>query len=315
MHGLPFIYRGRPIELPPPLFLSALNWVPLALALRSFFLPCSLCLHARKMDNKVIVIIGSGGMWLACARRIGRERTIILTDYSQEALSGALDALVPIGLNIISHVVDISNSLSVKNLVEFATSKGNVEAVIHTAGVSPTAAMTRLYDVNLVGTAIVIDAFAPIMSRGSSLVCVASMAGHFASLSPSLERHLATSSTEQLLQHPELNMNSSTSEAYIVSKRANMLRVQAATRKWGRNGPRLNTISPGVISTTAGCHELDNSPGAKAMVEFSAVHRPGSADEVANVMSFLLGPESSFITGSDILVDGGAVASRRWADI
>jgi NAD(P)-dependent dehydrogenase (short-subunit alcohol dehydrogenase family) len=153
------------------------------------------------------------------------------------------------------------------------------------------------------------------MPKGSSMVCIASLAGHFCPLSPSLERHIVTSSPDRILQHSELNMDCGSSEAYTISKRANILQVQAATSRWGKRGVRFNSISPGVISTAAGKHEMENAPGAKAMVEISAAQRPGLPDEVANVASFLVGPSSSFITGSDILVDGGAFASRRWAGL
>ena len=100
---------------------------------------------------------------------------------------------------------------------------GRVDAVIHTAGVSPVTATARqVYLVDLLGTAHVIDAFLAVASPGTSLICVASMAGHFAALPAHLERHLATAATGQLLDHADIDLNSpDSSSAYVIAKRGN----------------------------------------------------------------------------------------------
>lgn len=135
-------------------------------------------------------------------------------------------------------------------------------------------------------------------------------------LSSDLETHLATAPLDQLLQHKEIDFDSphAAQMGYAIAKRGNHLRVQAAVRAWGSQGARVNTISPGVISTALGRQELQGATGANAlaMVEHSATRRMGTPDDIAGVVAFLAGPESSFITGTDILVDGGAVSARRW---
>ena len=174
----------------------------------------------------------------------------------------------------------------------------------------------QIYDVDLLGTANIIEAFEAVASPGTSLICVSSMAAHLAPLSSDLEKHLATAPLDQLLQHKEIDFDSpgANQMAYAISKRGNHLRVQAAARAWGSKGARVNTISPGVISTTMGRQELQGPSGARAqaMVELSAARRMGTPDDIAGVAAFLAGPESSFITGTDILVDGGAVSAQRW---
>jgi meso-butanediol dehydrogenase/(S,S)-butanediol dehydrogenase/diacetyl reductase len=89
------------------------------------------------------------------------------------------------------------------------------------------------------------------------------------------------------------------------------LRVQASARLWASRGARFNSISPGVISTLAGNleMEMESARGAKRIVELSALGRPGLPTEIGNVVAFLIGPDSSLITGTDILVDGGC---RSW---
>jgi NAD(P)-dependent dehydrogenase (short-subunit alcohol dehydrogenase family) len=267
-------------------------------------------------SRNTVVVIGTGGMGLAIARRLGGGRQLLLADASVTQIEGALGRLRAEGFLVDGHPVDVSDQGSIEKLAAEAASAGRVDAVIHTAGVSPTMATSRqIFEVDLLGTAHVIDAFYSICSPGTSLVCLASMAGHFASLSPEFERHLATAPTEQLLEHDGIDLDSpDAGTAYVVAKRGNQLRVEAAAHDWGVKGARLNTISPGVISTPMGVQELQGPMGAhiQGMIDRSGARRVGTPDDIAGVVAFLAGPESSFITGTDIRVDGGAVAASRW---
>lgn len=101
--------------------------------------------------------------------------------------------------------------------------------------------------------------------------------------------------------------------AYSIAKRGNQVRVQAASKAWGARGARINSISPGVISTPMGQEELAGESGAgmRVMVEGSGTGRLGTPNDIANATAFLLSDEASFITGTDLLVDGGTVAGVR----
>jgi NAD(P)-dependent dehydrogenase (short-subunit alcohol dehydrogenase family) len=187
--------------------------------------------------------------------------------------------------------------------------------VILTAALSPASGKAEeILDVNLVGTAKVIEVFAAYAEKGMSMVCVASMAGSIASLSNDLEEHLAVAETDQLLDHQDLDPgNMEPHTAYTIAKRANQLRVQASAHSWASRGARLNSVSPDVISTVAGNAEMESARGAKRIVELSALGRPDLPAEIGKVVIFLVKPDSSFITGTDILVDGGAVPGYRWS--
>lgn len=268
-----------------------------------------------KTTRDIQVVIGAGGMGLSIARRLASGCQLILADFSNTTLNAAIESLRDDGHDVEGYRVDISDYESVENLALTAAKAGRISVIVHTAGVSPAAAGTKkIYETDLLGTANIIDAFFNVVSAGTSLVCVASMAGHFARLSPDLERHLATASRDELLQHDEIDFGSRIPHvAYTVAKRGNQLRVQAAARSWGSKGARLNSISPGVISTAAGRRELQGDNGVKALVETSAARRVGTPGDIAGAIAFLTGPDSSFITGTDILVDGGAVSARRWS--
>jgi NAD(P)-dependent dehydrogenase (short-subunit alcohol dehydrogenase family) len=267
-------------------------------------------------QRNVVVVIGAGGMGTAIARRLANGRQLLLADVSQPRLESALDVLRTDGYLTEGQQVDVSDVRSVEKLATSAASAGHIEAVIHTAGVSPTMATARqIYEVDLLGTAHVIDAFYGACRPGTSLICVASMAGHFASLPTEFEQHLATASTDHLLEHPQIDLDSGDpATAYVVAKRGNQLRVEAASHDWGGKGARLNTISPGVISTEMGLQELQGPVGQhiQSMIDLSGARRVGTPDDIAGVAAFLAGPDSSFITGNDLLVDGGAVVAQRW---
>ncbi len=96
-----------------------------------------------------------------------------------------------------------------------------------------------------------------------------------------------------------------------IAKRCNVKRVMAEAVKWGERGARINSISPGIIVTPLALDEFNGPRGdfyRNMFAKFPA-GRPGTADEEANVAELLMRPQGAFITGSDILIDGGATTS------
>ena len=168
--------------------------------------------------------------------------------------------------------------------------------------------------VDLLGVAFSLDAFGRVIGEGGAGVVIASMAGHMLPPLPAEhERALATTDCDALLDLPFLQPDivDSPAYAYPLAKRANLLRVRAASAVWARRGARINSISPGVISTAMGREELDGASGEamRAMIAMSGAGRVGSATDIADAAAFLLGPTATFITGTDILVDGGVIAA------
>lgn len=265
-----------------------------------------------------MVIIGVGGLGMAIAKRIGAARRLVLADFSQTALDNAAAKLQDDGHSVETHTVDIADPASVQSLAIYASQLGRVEAVIHTAGLSPSMAPPeRIFEVDLLGTAVVIEMFQSVIAAGGSLICIASIAGHMlaSELPAEVEAHLARASLERLLDHEFMNSSMEDSGyAYGLSKRANQIRVQAAARAYGKRGCRINSISPGVIRTTMLKNELDGnrSQTMQTLVEDSPARRFGTPSDIANVAAFLLSHEASFITGTDIVVDGGSTAAQAW---
>ena len=124
---------------------------------------------------------------------------------------------------------------------------------------------------------------------------------------------------EELLALPMLAPDLVTDplNAYQLAKRGNVLRVMAEAVAWGRRGARVNAIGPGIIVTPLARDELTGprGEGYRAMVSGSPAGRAGTPDEVATVAALLMGPDGAFITGSDVLMDGGVTASWTMATL
>ena len=99
----------------------------------------------------------------------------------------------------------------------------------------------------------------------------------------------------------------------MIAKRVNQLQVQkAAATAWQERRARINSISPDVIVTPLAYDEFRAAgEGYQKMVDTSAAERCGTADEIAEAGAFLLGEHAGFITGRDLLIDGGVIAAIR----
>lgn len=265
--------------------------------------------------TEVLVVIGVGGMGQAIARRLGSGKTVLLADHNDEALASVAESMSANGHHVESRHVDVSSTESVRGLAEYAASLGPVTQLAHTAGLSPAQASAEaILAVDLLGVALVLQEFGTVIAPGGAGVVIASMGGHlFPPLTAEQERALAHNPPGDLLQLDFVTRHTVPGIAYAVAKQANHIRVRAASVQWGRRGARINSISPGIISTAMGQQELASpvGDGMRAMIAMSGTGRIGTADDIATATAFLLGPDATFITGTDLLVDGGVVAAAK----
>jgi NAD(P)-dependent dehydrogenase (short-subunit alcohol dehydrogenase family) len=267
--------------------------------------------------TEVAVVIGSGSIGVAIGRRAGVGRSVLLADYNEQIMAGVAEQLRGEDYAVSTRRVDIADHESVAALADAAAALGDVTRVVVAAGVSPVQATTeRVLHVDLLGTAYVLEEFGRVIAPGGSGVVIASMAGHMGQGFPrDVEHALAYTPTAELLDLPFLAADEvgNSGAAYILAKRANVLRVQATAITWGERGARVNSLSPGIISTPLAQDEM-SGPGAEGyrkMIETSVAGRMGNPSEVADIAAFLLGPDGAFITGSDLLIDGGVIAAMR----
>ena len=274
-----------------------------------------------KSQKQVIVLIGSGSIGVAIARRIGVGKHILLADLRQENADAPAKVMSEAGYEVSTATVDISSRKSVHDLVVKATAIGDITGLIHAAGVSPTqAAPATILHVDLYGTALILEEFGNVIAEGGSGVVIASQSGHrLPELTPEQDKALATTPVEELLSLPMLQPDKVTDplNAYQIAKRGNSLRVMAEAVKWGKRGARINAISPGIIITPLAKDELSGprGDGYRKMIEVSPAGRAGTPDEVAAIAAMLMGPDGTFITGSDFLMDGGVTAAYWYGEL
>lgn len=246
---------------------------------------------------------------------------MLLADLRPENADAAAEVLANAGYEVSVATVDASSREAVQSLVATATGLGDVTGLIHAAGVSPSqAAPETILKVDLYGTAVILEEFGTVIAPGGSGVVIASQSGHrLPALTVEQNQALATTPAEELLSLPFLQRDQvqDSLHAYQVAKRGNSLRVMAEAVRWGTRGARLNTISPGIVITPLARDELTGPRGAgyRRMIEGSPVGRAGTPDEVAAVGALLMGPDGGFITGSDILMDGGVTAAYWYGEL
>ncbi|NPU94370.1 MAG: SDR family oxidoreductase [Gammaproteobacteria bacterium] len=269
------------------------------------------------MKNIAIITGGAGGMGLATAKVLGSDHHVIICDINQKKLDAAIAELKQHHISCDSVVCDISNRDSVDALFKFATSQGRVGAVIHTAGLSPQMqGPDIIMKVNTLGTINITEAAYEIASDGFALVNVASMAAYLMPgfLIPKRAFAHACSNVDVLLKKalfpcrfmPKgLYRNGL---AYSISKSFVIWYSRKNAARFGEKNARTLSVSPGSFDTEMG--RLEKVSGSEEMLKKAALKRFGRPEEIAALLAFCASDKASYLTGVDILCDGGVIASK-----
>ncbi len=267
----------------------------------------------------VVVLVGTGSIGQAIARRVGAGKHVVLGDLKQSAADVAAEILEEAGFETSTIAVDISSRESILKLVEHAQHFGAVKNLINAAGVSPSQApVEKILQVDLYGTAVLLEEFGKIISDGGSGVIISSQSGHrLGALTEEQNFQLATAPTEELLNLPFIKSITDTLKAYQISKRCNVLRVAGQATPWSKRGATINSISPSIIITPLAADELKGprGEGYRKMLAASPAGRAGTPDEVGDLAEFLMSSRGRFISGADFLIDGGTTASYFFGDL
>jgi len=273
--------------------------------------------------RKVLITGAAGGLGRACARLMGAQDDLVLTDVSSASLDKFAEELRTDGYNVVAEAGDMSDDALIAALVTAVSDGGAPYAVVHTAGLSPSLAdWQAIMQVNLVATEKLLRALEPALVPGCVAVLIASSAGHMFPPVPEAEAILAQplapgfmATIEGVINH----MGGANSPggmggiSYSLSKKAvhNICTSRALT--WGPKGARIVSISPGMIATPMGKSEIANTSGAQQLLDATPVGRVGTAMDIALAAQFLCSDAASFISGTDLLVDGGGTAGIKAA--
>jgi NAD(P)-dependent dehydrogenase (short-subunit alcohol dehydrogenase family) len=272
-------------------------------------------LEGSNMEKKVVLWAGAGQIGMAIARRIGSGKKIIVGDKKPENAQSIAKTMNDAGFDVVPMEMDLSSRTSIQALIAEGQKYGPIMDMVIAAGVSPSQApIETILKVDLYGSAVMMEEVGKVIAPGGSGVMISSQSGwRMPALTAQEDELLATTPTEELLSLDILKLENiqDALHAYQLAKRCNEKRVMAQAVEWGKRGARLNDIAPGIIVTPLAIDEFNGPRGDfyKNMFANCPAGRPGTADEVANVADLLMSDKGAFITGSTILMDGGATAS------
>jgi NAD(P)-dependent dehydrogenase (short-subunit alcohol dehydrogenase family) len=264
-------------------------------------------------DLPLAIVVGAGDLGTAVARRMAQAYQVLLADIDARAAADRARELGAEGGEVSSIVCDVTDPASVASLAEAVAQAGGFRTLVHVAGLSIAAgAFDRIVQVNLRGPALVVQALLPYARIGSSAILIASLAAHSQRLGPELIEVLADPAAPDIadrlacLLRPDAT---NAAMAYTLSKCGLLEMARRQAPAWGAAGARIVSLSPGLIATSMGALSYEKSAGKRAMLEQSPLGRECSMLEIADAVEFLASTRASFISGTDLLVDGGLAAA------
>ncbi|HWO38866.1 MAG TPA: SDR family oxidoreductase [Candidatus Acidoferrum sp.] len=243
---------------------------------------------SKKLEGKVALITGgSRGIGAAIAKRLAVDGAKVAITYTKgaDAAASIVKAIERAGGKAIAIQADAADADAGKAAVEKAvTTFGRLDILVNNAGTAIPKAfeettleeMDRVIDINVRGVFLATQAALKHMKDGGRIIMIGSAVGERA-VAPGLVPYAATKGAVKMF-------------------------TQALSREVGSRGITVNNVQPGPIDTDLNPASGDWAVPQKAA---TALDRYGLVDEIAAMVAFIAGPESSYITGANLTVDGG----------
>lgn len=265
--------------------------------------------------KKVCVVTGGGsGIGFAAAKEVAAKGYyVILVGRNKKKLENAVQELQSMGYEAEAFGCDVSDREACFTLAKHAAECGEVKAVLHIAGMSPhMGSAEKIMQANAMGTVNINDAFFEVIAEGGCVIDTSSTSAYMAPsfIMPKRLYPLSRVNRKLFLEKMMKRVNlfpKKTREgvAYSISKHFTIWYAKQDAARFAEKKARVLSITPGNFETPLGTLEQEE---ASTYLKFAAVKRNGRPEEIAPLYVALLDERMGYLTGTDILCDGGCIA-------
>lgn len=263
-----------------------------------------------KPDGVAIITGAARGIGAACARALVEDgwSQLLLCDVNGDLLDATAQQLHNMGAKVETLAGDVTAPDFMDQMIARCDGQP-VAAAVHAAGVSPRMVdVPRMLEINLDSALAFVEAIKPRMAKDGAAVVIASNTSYFPvddDLKALFEQPIPK---EGAITYADRVSDSFT--AYLLAKRGVRALAKREAVAFGEQGARIVSVSPGLIDTVM--TEDRSTDIIRKMIDESALRRVADTDELAAVVAFLVSPKASFMTGCDVLVDGGEAAGMGY---
>lgn len=269
---------------------------------------------SKRPDLPLAVVVGAGAMGTVIARRLAQSHRILLADIDGAKADQQAALMCDEGFDAAGVACDVTSPALVAALARTTGEMGGLGVLSFVAALAPAQDnFHHIIRVNIGGAACVAQAMLPFARQGSVATFISSMAAYrFPAPSPDVRALLRDPTATDLSEKIQAALGKDMATplgAYTLSKWSlnDLCRRQAAA--WGERGARIVSISPGIVASPMGAQEFKRNPSKYELFMKSPLKRECTMPEIADAVEFITSPRASFISGTDILVDGGLSAA------